>query len=115
MKAKEYAKKYNDNPTTETLAKIANSFMREIEELILLRHAKSNSACIAILNELDQKWSKFSSLVPDVRRNGFRLLVKELLPEMIEPMGWGNLTLAAPDAGRAEVTSGQVIPPAQVS
>lgn len=56
MKAKDYAKKYNESPTDETLAEIANSFMHEIGELIESRHARSNSACIAILKELDQKW-----------------------------------------------------------
>jgi hypothetical protein len=99
MKAKEYAEKYNDAPTNETLAEICNSFVNEIGELIESRHARSNSACIAILKEQDQKWVAFSNLVPGIRRNGFRLLIEEFFPAMIEPLGWGNLTTGAVDAG----------------
>lgn len=99
MKAKDYAKKYNDNPTNETLVEVANLFVKEIGELIESRHAKSNSACIAILKELDQKWVAFSNLSPGISRNGFRILVQEFFPLLVPAMEWNNPTLLAQDGG----------------
>jgi len=105
VKAKEYAKKYNDSPTNETLVEIANSFVKEIGELIESRHAKSNSACMAILKELDQKWVAFSNLSPGISRSGFRVLVQEFFPLLVPAMGWSNPTPREPDSSKAGVLS----------
>ena len=88
MKAKEYAKMYKDNPTDETLCEIAALFVREIDTLIKVRSAKSDSACIAIFKELDHKWMTFSNLTPSINPLGFRFLVERFFPDLIIILEW---------------------------
>lgn len=88
MKAKDYAKQFNDNPTEETLKKIADTFILECAEIIKSRRANSDSAALAVLKEQDRKWIAFSNMVTGIRRDGFREITKEVFPEIIKYLGW---------------------------
>lgn len=89
MKAKEYAKKFNDNKTIETFTEICSSFICECGELLRVRHATTDAAAIAVFKEQDQKWKAFCNLVDGIKPEGFRLLVKEQFPAVFVVMGWG--------------------------
>ena len=65
MKAKEYAAQYFENQTEKELSKIILSFVKEISILINKRNAKSNSACISIIDEIIHKFDAFARRVKD--------------------------------------------------
>ncbi|MFA5211681.1 MAG: hypothetical protein WC414_04290 [Patescibacteria group bacterium] len=87
MKAKEYAQKYIDNPTDETLYEIAKEMFFEIDIIRKARNAQSNEAMIAIINEQSDKWRKFANIVKNVsinivKEDGFKNFVLISLPEL---------------------------------
>lgn len=86
-KAKEQAKRLNENPSLDTMAEIATDFIYECKELIEMRHAKTDAALYSIFNEQEQKWKSFASQCnPPLREDGFSLIVKEQFPYAWE--GW---------------------------
>lgn len=84
MRAKEYAEIYKQD--NSMLSKIAIDFLFEGRDLMKKRNVKTNSAALAILNELDDKWKAFVRLTndPSIRHDGFRLLLKEDMPLVYE-------------------------------
>lgn len=82
MKAKEYAKQYQDNPTTEMLSEILVSFFREAAELAEVRHVQSDHASAAILTEQKNKWAAFCRLCPDVPAELFESFIEHDSPAM---------------------------------
>lgn len=83
-RAKEYAKQYQDEPTDETLAKIAVAFLAEVAELAEMRHLgkrASHAAMTAIFDEQDRKWRTFAENFAHVRPDGFELVLKDKAPE----------------------------------
>jgi hypothetical protein len=92
MKAKEYAKMFKENPSLETLKKIAQGYLDECKELLISRHAQTDSAAIAIFREQDQKWKALCYLVEGLKPEGFRILVCEQWPEIGAGMGWQSNT-----------------------
>lgn len=89
-KAKDYAKIINDNPTPETLAKVANDFIFECKELVTTRNAQTDSAAVAIFREQDQKWRAVCNRVEGLKPEGFRLLVGMQFPEVARALGWAG-------------------------
>ena len=49
MKAKDYAKQFNDNPTKETLTSIGLAFDKETSELVKSRNVKTDTAFLSTL------------------------------------------------------------------
>lgn len=78
MKAKEYAKKYEE---TGDLEEILTLFIEEIRTLARIRNAKTDLAFIGIFNELDQKWKAFSRLT-GLADWGFSELIRTAYPEV---------------------------------
>ena len=83
MKAKEYFQKYGErlqNPETSVSAtnELIKDFLAETNALFEQRKNKrgslSDKACIAILEEMNNKWNALASMFPVeiLRRNGFK-------------------------------------------
>lgn len=82
MKAKEFAKMWNDNPSLETAAEIGTIFLRECAELAEIRHIKSNAAMFSILDEQNKKWKAFANRVDGIRADGFELILQDEMPAL---------------------------------
>lgn len=83
-RAKEYAKRYRDEPTDETMVEIAVAFLAEVAELAKTRLGKhpSYGAVRATFDEQDRKWRTFAENFPGIiRPDGFELLLKKREPE----------------------------------
>ena len=76
MKAKEFAQKFNDDPSIETLVDIGNTFLIECAELGKARNCQSDDSMIAIFEEQNRKWKAFARLVDGVKEDGFEQLLK---------------------------------------
>ena len=82
MKAKEYFKKYGEqlqNPETSDAAihDLIKDFLGETQTLLEQRKNKRGSlpdkACIAVIEEMNNKWNDLASMLPNVLlRNGFK-------------------------------------------
>lgn len=81
-KAKEYAKIFNDNPTVDTLIEIVVEFVHEIPEIGEKRHAYSNEAFLAILNEQEKKWQALCRSCPAIPPMAFEETIKAETPEV---------------------------------
>jgi hypothetical protein len=82
MKAKDYADKFNDEPSSEKLAAIAVEFDQETAALMKQRSVKSNDSFLSILREMDDKWQAFARRTNDVvKPNGYRLMMRKLHPD----------------------------------
>lgn len=86
MKAKDYAEKYKANPTLQCTGEIAVAMLVEVGEIAKVRHATTNEALIAILNEMINKWRAFAKLTGDktIREDGLkRFIIKDFpfIPE----------------------------------
>lgn len=82
MKAKEYAAMLTPM-SDKAIKQVADLFLREINELSELRHAKSNAAMISILDEQDQKWQALARIVP-VAPNGFDIIIESAFPDVYQ-------------------------------
>lgn len=81
MKAKEYAEHYQGDPGTDALIAIANAFAVEVKSIAEQRHATSDGALIAILDEQDRKWRAFARIVgAEVREDGFEGYIRITMP-----------------------------------
>lgn len=81
MKAKDYAKLYQQNQSIETLSEIMTGFLREVAELIQVRNVKTNGGAVAILDEQENKWKAFCRYCPDVRPELFGEFIRHDNPE----------------------------------
>lgn len=79
-KAAEYAAEFKTSPTEQTLFDIAQAFVDEVKELVEMRNAKSNEACVSILDEQDRKWKAFSRRIDGIEPDGFVGLIKLASP-----------------------------------
>ena len=92
MKSKEYAELYlKAEDKDKIVVEIANMFLKEISTIIDMRNAKSTNAIISILNDLNQKWIKFASIVnskypvtPPILYSGFKNLAYKAVPQVKE-------------------------------
>lgn len=85
MKAKEYAKRFIENPVPATVSAIAIDFDLETSQLVKNRGIKSDSAFLAILKEMDLKWQAFARLTEGaVKPEGYRIVMKKLHPTTAE-------------------------------
>lgn len=84
MKAKDYAKLFNENRSINTLIEISKKFITECLEIAKIRNAKTDSALIAIFEEQNKKWMAFARIVDGVKPDGFEQLVKLQMPEVYE-------------------------------
>jgi len=83
MRARDYAKIYFDAPNDLTLVDIANDMLEEISKLIETRHAKTNEAGLAILNEINDKWKAFARIVGNgVKKDGLENAIEHLYPNI---------------------------------
>lgn len=92
MKAKDYYKKYGErlaDPETsnEALWELMKDMASEQEEIIKKRTNNSgtlsNKACMAILNEMNDKWNAIAGMFPTevLRRNGWKNYFMKCLEE----------------------------------
>lgn len=81
-KAKDYAKQFQDSPTTDTLAIILTAFLHEASELANTRKISSDSAAIAIFREQDNKWRALSRMCPSIPENLFEQYIKDDAPDI---------------------------------
>lgn len=82
MKAKDYAKQYQQSPGTEGLWKVLKSIIEEIPELIKQRNAKTDAALFSLLDEQERKWKAFINCVGLVEENyaAFDAVIQEYMP-----------------------------------
>jgi hypothetical protein len=78
MKAKEYAKRFKDNPTDEVLKNIFFDFVGEITTMANQRNITTNAGLKGVVIELDKKWVAFAKEVGGgiIKPDGFTDLVK---------------------------------------
>jgi hypothetical protein len=90
MKAKDYARRYKENPNLDVLSEIVSEFCAEAERLIEERHAQYDSAIFAIFDELDEKYRAFVRETGDenLRPDGFSNVIRTEFPFI--SMGWEN-------------------------
>jgi hypothetical protein len=83
MKAKDYAKQFNDNPGIDSVCEIGVAFVREIAQIAKARNVSTMPGLLAILNEQNRKWAAFCRLTNGaVREDGLMAIVQELEPEL---------------------------------
>lgn len=82
MKARDYAKQYQENPTLDQLAIILTGFLRETAELAEKRHIQSNGAAAAILNEQENKWRTLCRYCPDIPPGLYAGFIEQDDPEL---------------------------------
>lgn len=88
MKAKDYYKKYGERladpeTTNAAIVELIREFARESGELMDKRDVKSDKACMAVLNEMNDKWNALARMFPTevLRRNGWRDYFMKCLSE----------------------------------
>ena len=93
MKAKDYAKQFNDNPTKETLTSIGLAFDKETTELVKSRNVKTDTAFLSTLREMDLKWQAFAKLTNGaIKPTGYRIIMEKLHPTTAK-FAWPNKPL----------------------
>jgi hypothetical protein len=82
MKAKEYAKIYLENPTPQSLLKVASDMTIETKDIFEKRHAKTDEAMISIIKEAILKWRAFVRIVGDrsIKEDGLKDLILKKFP-----------------------------------
>jgi hypothetical protein len=84
-KAKQYSEEYAAaGKTPEKLAEIWIEFFKEANELINIRKAITDSASLAIFDELDRKWKAFARMNPEVNPDGFMEALSTQFPDLAE-------------------------------
>ena len=83
MRAKEYAEEFRDNPSLETMAEIANAFLRETSELTKGRKCQSREAIFAVLDEQDRKWQSLARLIPGIKPEGYLIVLEQVMPTIL--------------------------------
>jgi hypothetical protein len=88
MKAKEYAERYKaEGSTDEALVKVWVDMFNEVLAISKTRNAIINSACIAIVYEINDKWKAFARLAgPEVLPEGFMLVLQYEYPNLWDAM-----------------------------
>lgn len=80
MKAREYATQWNEWRKTlsfeDAFVELGLKFQDEIHTLFESRNCITNSACIAVLKELNQKWRALQNLETEISCIDFELIVK---------------------------------------
>ena len=84
MKSKEYAKIYKDNPCDKTLMAILEAFFREVKEIAEMRHVQYDIGLLSVLDEQDRKWRAFTRLCPEIKPEGFRMMVFKQVPFLVK-------------------------------
>ena len=91
MKAKEYAKQFNDSPTIETLCGICRDFLIETANIAKQRNIKESFSMIAVLDEQNRKWKSFAKMLvfkdihgEVVKPDGYKLLIQKRSPELYD-------------------------------
>lgn len=79
MKAKDYYQKYSErllNPESSTTAitELIKDFAAETKQLMDNRKARTDKACTAIINEMNDKWNAIARMFPVevLKYNGWR-------------------------------------------
>ena len=81
MKANDYAKLFLEaEDKNESIAEIGGMFFSELTMTMKQRKCQSDSACIAVFKEIDQKWRVFAKLTK-TNPAGFQLISKTLMPD----------------------------------
>ena len=83
MKAKEYAAKYQADPSIENLRALTLEFIREGDALVKARNIKSDSQLLSILKEQNLKWQAFARLCPEISPTGYRDVTHKLHPSTV--------------------------------
>ena len=89
MKAKEYAKKYNEaQDKAECLFEIIKDMLLESEEIVRTRHIKRGSSLLDVFTEIEKKWLAFVKRANIKFKHNpsdpFRFVFKKLMPEIYD-------------------------------
>ncbi len=92
MKAKDYADLYrhalaSTGDVNEAAKAMASEFFAELPTLVNRRNVQTDSALIAVVRELDQKWRALTRLVTIFNPEGFMAYIKDQFPEIVKAMG----------------------------
>lgn len=98
MRAKDYAYQFLQDPTDETLARIAADMLLEVPTIVRKRNIKLDRGFISVIKEQDQKWHCFARQVakngyPEVREDGFTMLVWSRYPDLFAAV-WPDLSIS---------------------
>ena len=79
MKAKDYYQKYSErllNPDscTTAITELIKDFAAETAQIMDKRKARTNKACVSIINEMNDKWNALARMFPVevLKYNGWR-------------------------------------------
>ncbi|NCB44075.1 MAG: hypothetical protein EOM59_15875 [Clostridia bacterium] len=92
MKAKEFAQQYlNSNNKSEESVKIAMAFLSDFQKMMIARNIRSVDAVTSLLNEFENKWKIYATLVNEklpvttpILYNGFRNIIYLSCPNLKE-------------------------------
>ena len=84
MKAKQYAKEFDENPTIDHGVDIAMKFVDEFVTIGKNRSCESDIAWKSVFNEQVRKWEAFCRCVKthDINPELFNLALKAMYPEL---------------------------------
>lgn len=83
MKAKDMADMFNNDP--DTLAQICQMFVDDTISLTKQRNPKTDSAALAIIREMERKWSAFAERTNgEIVANGYEILLRAKAPGLYE-------------------------------
>jgi hypothetical protein len=82
MRAKDYARKYRADPTSETLIAIGSDFIQDTGRIIEARRCKTDRAVLAVFSEQNQKWIAFSRLIEGIRPDGYARVIQSEYPDI---------------------------------
>lgn len=66
----------------EALKSVYLEMLGDVLELARVRRAESNAAMIAILEEVNNRWERFTADFPELRKDGFIELQRKRFPEV---------------------------------
>lgn len=79
MKAKDYYKKYADrllspDSSVTAITELVKDFAAETKQIMDSRGARTDRACVAIINEMNDKWNALARMLPVevLKHNGWR-------------------------------------------
>lgn len=92
MKAKDYAKIYNEklaetNDYAQAIDPVLKGLIEELSTLTQTRGKSTFSAAISCFDEIEQKWRAFSYLINDGKTwkpDGFMLYMNEIAPTLTD-------------------------------
>ena len=82
-KAKQYADEFiAAGKTVEALAEVLDQMIQETAELMKKRLARTDAGCLAVFNEIDDKFRAFARIVGNVSPDSFAYSIQKMFPDV---------------------------------